>query len=152
MEKKELNDWLNKLVGSEINAMLQYDIAAELVEDKDVKSEFLQHANEEREHFKKLLKISKKLEVRIDTGIKALVKNSYPEYETMNFKDDNNLTKFHLESEKGAIKAYSEFFKLIKEENEELKELIKEIIKDEEEHERDLKKLYKKPIKKIFNY
>lgn len=149
MERLELAEWFNKLIGSEINAMLQYEIAASIVENKDAKDEFNQHANEERVHMKKLLKYANKIKLNLDQNLKTLVKNAYPEYENMNYKDDNNLLKFHIRGEQGAIKSYKEFLKEIKD-DEVLSKLINEIIKDEEEHERDLKNISKKP--KIFNY
>ena len=87
--------------------------------------------------------------LNLDQKLKTLVKNAYPEYENMNYKDNNNLLKFHIRGEQGAIKSYKEFLKEIKD-DEILSKLINEIIKDEEEHERDLKNISKKP--KIFNY
>ena len=114
MERLELAEWFNKLIGSEINAMLQYEIAASIAENKDAKDEFNQHANEERVHMKKLLKYANKIKLNLDQNLKTLVKNAYPEYENMNYKDDNNLLKFHIRGEQGAIKSYKEFLKEIK--------------------------------------
>ena len=163
MEKNKLTKWLNELIGSEINASLQYELASHIVEGTDYdtcKSEFKKHADEERTHMNKLLTAAIEREIEIVTDIPTIIKNANPKYDEMKGTKSDILVQFHFGEEENAIKTYKEFYNLIEKSDVTLARTIKEILDDEVEHRTDLKKIYSsikdgsKPKSKFssFNY
>lgn len=158
MNKEE---WMNKLLGDELIAHMQYVIAAQFVKGKEGDrcfEEFEQHAKEEQEHFTNLLNYMVSEKMNVNSDLQTLITQSKSGYTKMTETDKKDLLEFHLKAEEDAIKAYKEFFEeLDKEEKPDVKllEIIRDIIKDEEEHKEDLEKILKivkKPQDEYFDY
>ena len=145
MEKQELTNWLNSLIGSEMIAFLQYEIASHIVVGTDYDScsaEFKQHADEERDHMNDLLDCAIERNIDIQYDLPSLISNANPVYEIMNRVDSNGLIEFHYDSEESAIQTYKEFYNLIKDDDVTLADTIKHILSDEIEHRKDLGKIH----------
>lgn len=155
-------EWLNKLLGDELIAHLQYEIAAKIVEgdeSNECKKEFAQHAAEELEHFNKILDEMIKSELKVNSDLQTLISQCKSGYENMTEKDSKYLSEFHTKAEENAIKAYSEFIEELEKEEQPNTRLIatmREILKDEEEHKKDVSKIYNEIIKpkdnRLFDY
>ena len=140
----DISVWLNSLIGSELVASLQYEIASHVVVGVDYdtcNSEFKQHADEEREHMNRLLELAIERDIEINQDLISLIQMSNPAYEIMSAKSSKELVQFHFDAEEKAIKTYREFYNLIKEDDITLAKEIKIILADEIEHRKDLKKI-----------
>ena len=141
MNKQE---WLNKLLGDELIAHLQYAIASKTVFGTDYDacaSEFDQHSKEELEHFNKILDLMVQRHLEVEQDLLTLIKESKSGYEIMSETASKELVKFHIQAEKNAINTYREFLdNLTKEEQKDyaLIHEIKNILSDEIEHRTDL--------------
>lgn len=142
---EDIKDWLNKLIGSEIVASLQYEIAAKIATGTDYDScatEFAKHAEEEREHYIKLMECAVERDLYFDQDVASLIVNAYPKYMKMVGKSTKELVTFHFHSEESAIVAYKEFYNIIKDRDITLAQCIKDILHDEIEHRKDMKKIF----------
>lgn len=158
MNKEE---WMNKLLGDELIAHMQYVIAAQIVKGKESDrcfEEFEQHAKEEQEHFTNLLAHMVSEKMNVNSDLQTLIIQSKSGYTKMSETDRKELLEFHLKGEENVIKAYNEFIEeLEKDEKPDVKllEVIREIVKDEEEHKEDLEKILKiikRPQDEYFDY
>lgn len=145
MNREELKNWLNSLIGSELVAFLQYEFASHNVEGTDYdscSSEFKQHADEERSHMNTLIECAIERDLSVNQDLVSIIQNANPEYEMMSEISSDYLIRFHITAEEGAIKTYKEFYNLIKDDDITLANTIKNILKDEIEHRKDLKKIF----------
>ena len=135
---------LSELIGSEFIAMMQYEIASHSVEGTDYdscKTEFKQHADEEREHMNTLMDCAIQRGITLDQDLMSLINNANPIYELMSESDSEYLVDFHIKAEEGAIKLYKQYYNQIKDEDITLANTIKQILADEIEHRTDLVKI-----------
>lgn len=145
MEKQELTGWLNRLIGGELVASLQYEFASHVVIGTDYdacNAEFKAHADEEREHMNTLISCAIERDIEVNTDLKSIIDNAYPMYENMSVIDSDSLIRFHFDAEESAIAAYREFYNLIKDNDITLADEVKHILHDEIEHRKDLKKIH----------
>ena len=162
-----MEEFLNKLLGDELIAHLQYAIAAKVVVGTDYDAcaaEFDQHSKEELEHFNTILDLMVQRHLKVNSDLLTLIKDAKSGYENMNFTSSNDLVNFQIKAEKNAIEAYREFLSLL--EKAEKKDYalirnIKSILDDEIEHRTDLEKISssindgkepKEESKSSFNY
>ena len=146
MEKQELTDWLNRLIGGELVASLQYEFASHVVIGTDYdacNAEFKAHADEEREHMNTLISCAIERDIEVNTDLKSIISNAYPIYENMSpINTSYGFVRFHFDAEESAIAAYREFYNLIRDDDITLADEVKHILHDEIEHRKDLKKIH----------
>lgn len=144
MTQQEKEEWMNRLLGDELIAHLQYKIASATVVGTDYDScatEFDKHANEEYDHFSKLLEKMVQEHLHVNPDLLSLIKNSQSGYTNMTRVDSEYFCKFMWKAEKDAIRAYKEFYRKIDDGDVTLKHLIRDILEDEIEHRTDLEKI-----------
>ena len=144
MTQEEKGKWMNKLVGDELIAHLQYTIAAHVVVGTDYdssKAEFEQHAADELEHMNTLLEKMIQEHLPVDQDLISLIKNSYSGYVDMKGQSSKDLLLFHHQAEINAIKSYKAFLKALGNEDYGLKQKLRSILNDELEHRTDLEKV-----------
>jgi bacterioferritin len=133
---------LNEALATEIVCVLRYKahyFAAQGINSEGVKSEFLQHANDEQGHADSIAERITQLNGDPDLNPEGLATRSHSEYETG--KDLPSMIKEDLVAERIAIDTYGEIIRWLGEKDPTSRRLMESILEKEEEHANDMSDL-----------
>ncbi len=136
---------LNEALATEIVCTLRYRrhyYMADGIHSESVKSEFLEHANEEQEHADRIAERIVQLGGEPDFNPDVLTKNSHAEYkEGTSLRD---MIREDLIAERIAIESYREIIQFLGVQDPTTRRLMEEVLAKEEEHAEDLVSLLKR--------
>jgi bacterioferritin len=136
---------LNDVLATEIVCVLRYKrhyFTATGINSDSVKTEFLQHANEEQQHADWVATRITQLNGEPNFNPEGLAARSHSEY--AEGEDLVSMLKEDLFAERIAIESYSEIARWLGDKDPTTRKLIEDILKVEEEHAEDLKSLLEK--------
>jgi bacterioferritin len=136
---------LNQVLATEIVCHLRYKrhyYTASGLNSEAVKSEFLEHANQEQVHADRVATRIIQLNGEPDFNPQSLASRSHSEYAEA--KDLVEMIKENLFAEGIAIESYSEIVRWLGDKDPTTRRLMEEILEAEEEHAEDLKTLLQK--------
>jgi bacterioferritin len=135
-------DVLNAALATEIVCVLRYKchyFTAGGINSESVKSEFLQHANEEQQHADWLAERIMQLGGKPNFNPIGLTERSHSEY--VEGSDLQSMIRENLVAERIAIESYSEIIRWLGNDDPTTRKLIEDILKVEEEHADDMANL-----------
>lgn len=135
---------LNDALATEIVCVLRYRrhyFMAQGMSSESVKSEFLQHANEEQRHADQLAERIVQLGGEPNLSPDGMLSRSHSEY--IEGKSLEEMIKEDLIAERIAIDSYREMIEYLKDFDPTTRRLLEEILAKEEEHAEDLVSLLK---------
>jgi len=133
---------LNEVLATELVCVLRYKrhfFAAVGIHSESVKSEFLQHAQDEQQHADWVAERITQLGGEPDFDPKGLATRSHSEYVEGN--DLQAMIREDLVAERIAIASYSEIARWLGDDDPTTRKLIEDILKKEEEHADDMANL-----------
>jgi bacterioferritin len=133
---------LNEVLATELVCALRYRrhyYMAVGINAESIKSEFLQHAQEEEQHADWIATRIVQLNGAPDLNPEGLATRSHSEYQEG--RDLLSMIKEDLVAERIAIESYSEIVRWLGNDDVTTRRLMEEILKKEEEHADDLKSL-----------
>jgi len=143
-DRNAVIDKLNEALATEIVCVLRYQrhyYMAEGIASDSVKSEFLEHAQQEQEHADKLARRIVQLGGAPDLNPATLLSRAHSEYvEGKTLKD---MIKEDLVAERIAIESYTEIINWLEGKDSTSHKLMREILAVEEEHAEDMASLMK---------
>jgi bacterioferritin len=135
---------LNHALATEIVCVLRYTshyFLAVGIHSEAVKEEFMEHANEEREHVEWLAERIKQLNGEPDFNPEGLLSRSHSEFK--NGRTLVELIKEDLVAERIAIESYREMIRYFGEYDSTTRKLLESILEKEEEHADEMADLLK---------
>ena len=133
---------LNEVLATELVCVLRYKrhyYMALGINAESIKSEFLQHAEEEEQHVDWIASRIVQLNGAPNFNPEGLATRSHSEYQEGS--DLQSMIKENLFAERIAIESYSEIVRWLGTDDVTTRKLIEDILKTEEEHAEDLKSL-----------
>ena len=130
---------LNEALATEIVCVLRYKrhhFTAVGINSEAVKSEFLDHANEEQEHADWLAERIAQLGGKPNFNPAGLTERSHSEY--VEGTDLQSMIRENLVAERIAIESYSEIIRWLGNDDPTTRKLMEDILKVEEEHADDM--------------
>jgi bacterioferritin len=140
--RKQVVKVLNDVLATEIVCVLRYKrhyYMADGINSESVKTEFLQHANDEQQHADWIAERITQLNGEPNFNPEGLAARSHSEY--AEGTDLADMMKEDLVAERIAIESYSQIVRWLGNDDPTTRKLIEEILKSEEEHAEDLKSL-----------
>jgi len=139
-------DGLKKLINAEAAAAIQYKIAADAIVGPNqsyLVEHFNEHASEEWEHYTQLVQALMERGGHPDLTIAKIISDADPATKELSSFSSDDLRKFFIEAEDGAIKAYQVYYDEIKDgaDTKDLADIINGIISDEREHKLDFERI-----------
>ena len=142
LDTKQACDILNAALATEIVCVLRYKrhyfMATGLNKDA-VAQEFLEHADEERDHADRIAERITQLGGAPDLNPEGLATRSHSEYKEGTTLDD--MIKEDLIAERVAIESYTEIIRFFGDRDVTSRRLMEEILAKEEEHANDMRDL-----------
>ncbi|MGH7947786.1 MAG: ferritin-like domain-containing protein [Candidatus Binataceae bacterium] len=138
-DRKQVIGVLNEVLATELVCVLRYKrhyYMADGLNSESVRSEFLQHANDEQQHADSVAARIVQLNGEPDFNPKELASRSHSEYVEGN--DLSEMLKEDLVAERIAVETYSEIARWLGDRDPTTRRLIEEILEKEEEHAEDL--------------
>jgi len=132
-------DVLNEALATEIVCVLRYRrhyFTAAGIHSESVKSEFLQHANEEQQHADWIAERINQLGGAPNFSPEGILTRSHSEY--VEGTDLQSMIREDLVAERIAIESYSEIVRWLGNDDTTTRKLMEEILKVEEEHADDM--------------
>ena len=133
---------LNEALATEIVCVLRYKrhyYAATGIASEGVKSEFLEHANEEQQHADQIAERITQLGGEPNLNPEGMLSRSHSEY--VEGESLIDMIKEDLVAERIAIESYSEMIRFFGDGDPTSRRLMEEILAKEEEHANDLRDL-----------
>ena len=141
----EYLDKLKKLIAGEAACACQYKFASENLVGGNkysyLQSHFTEHFEEEWGHYSQLTEALMEREGVGNLKVSSRVTDALPKTMEMTSNDCDYLRKFFVKAEDAAVKAYEEFYDEIKEEDEDLADIVLSIIQDEKGHKLDFTRI-----------
>ena len=139
-------DGLKKLINAEAAAAIQYKIAADAIVGPNqsyLVEHFNEHASEEWEHYTQLVQALMERGGHPDLTIAKIISDANPATKELSSFSSDDLRKFFIDAEEGAIKAYQAYYDEIKDgaDTKDLADIINGIISDEREHKLDFERI-----------
>jgi bacterioferritin len=138
-DRKQVIDVLNEVLATELVCVLRYKrhyYMADGMNSESVRSEFLQHANDEQQHADSIAARIVQLNGEPDFNPRELAARSHSEY--VEGKDLADMLREDLVAERIAVETYSEIARWLGDRDPTTRRLIEEILEKEEEHAEDL--------------
>jgi bacterioferritin len=138
-DRKQVIDVLNEVLATELVCVLRYKrhyYMADGMNSESVRSEFLQHANDEQQHADSIAARIVQLNGEPDFNPRELAARSHSEY--VEGKDLPDMLREDLVAERIAVETYSEIARWLGDRDPTTRRLIEEILEKEEEHAEDL--------------
>ncbi|MEA3180045.1 MAG: bacterioferritin [Gammaproteobacteria bacterium] len=139
LDRKQVISILNEALATEIVCVLRYKFhyfMASGIHSQSVKSEFLEHANEEQEHADQLAERIKQLGGKPEMNPSILTNRSHSEYKEGTSLAD--MIREDLIAERIAIESYREIIQFLGDKDPTSKRLMESILAKEEEHADDM--------------
>lgn len=133
---------LNQVLATEIVCVLRYMrhyYVAGGVAGESIKAEFLEHANEERDHADRAAKRIVQLGGEPDLNPEVLAKRSHTEY--AEGRSLRNMVEEDLVAERIAVASYREIVRWLGDADPTSRRLMEGLLEDEEDHADDLRSL-----------
>jgi bacterioferritin len=133
---------LNEVLATELVCVLRYKrhfFSAVGIHSESVKSEFLQHAQDEQQHADWVAERIAQLGGEPNFDPKGLATRSHSEY--VEGKDLQSMIREDLVAERIAIASYSEIIRWLGDDDPTTRKLVEDILKKEEEHADDMANL-----------
>ena len=137
-------DELKKLINAEAVAAIQYKFAADAIVGPNqsyLVEHFNEHAGEEWGHYSDLVKALMERGGHTELNLAKTLSDSNPATKELESFKSDDLRKFFVEAEEGAIKAYQAYLEKIENEDKDLADIITGIISDEREHKLDFTRI-----------
>jgi bacterioferritin len=144
-DREQVNKVLNEVLATELVCVLRYKrhyYMSQGIYSDSVKSEFLQHANEEQQHADWVAERIVQIGGEPNFNPDGLASRSHAEYKPGTSMTD--MIREDLVAERIAIESYSEIIRWLGNDDPTTRVMIEQILKVEEEHADDMKSLLDK--------
>jgi bacterioferritin len=144
-DRKRVVDVLNEVLATELVCILRYKrhyFMARGINSESVKTEFLQHANEEQQHADWIAERITQLGGAPDFNPAGLTQRSHAEY--VEGSDLQSMIRENLVAERVAIESYSDIVRWLANDDPTTRKMIEDILKMEEQHADDMANLLAK--------
>ena len=137
-------DGLKKLINAEAVAAIQYKIAADAIigpNQSYLVEHFNEHTEEEWKHYSELVKALMERGGHTELNLSKTLSDANPETKEITSFQSDDLRKFFIDAEEGAIRAYQAYYNEIEDKDKDLADIINGIISDEREHKLDFTRI-----------
>ena len=144
-DRKQVISVLNQVLATELVCILRYKrhfYMAKGINSESVKSEFLQHANDEQQHADWIAERITQLGGAPDFNPAGLADRSHSEYAPGTTLE--SMIREDLVAERVAVESYSEIVRWLGNDDPTTRKMIEDILKMEEEHANDMADLLEK--------